>query len=83
MAAMERITRPQLAMVIGAGGKWGRTSATDDGLVGLPIDFRTGVYSDNGEMLSSENLGVALLKLGGLDPEEVLPGIEPLEALIK
>ena len=72
------------AMVVGAGVNGGRTiGASDDGLVGLPIDLKTGVQSDTGEMLGSENLGVALLKLGGLDPEQILPGIEPLEALIK
>ena len=72
------------AMVVGAGVNGGRSiGATDDALVGLPIDFQTGRQSDNGQMLGSENLGVALLKLGGHDPERILPGIEPLEALIK
>jgi uncharacterized protein (DUF1501 family) len=72
------------AMVVGAGVNGGQNiGASDDGLIGLPIDFQTGRQSDTGQMLGSENLGVALLKLGGLDPEKILPGIEPLEALIK
>jgi uncharacterized protein (DUF1501 family) len=72
------------AMVVGAGVNGGRSiGASDDALVGLPIDLRTGLQSDTGELLGSENLGVALLKIGGLDPEKILPGIEPLEALIK
>ena len=72
------------AMVMGAGVNGGQNiGASDDGLIGLPIDLQTGRQSDSGQMLGSDNLGVALLKLGGLDSEKILPGIEPLEALIK
>ena len=52
-------------------GKAGRNiGATDDGLLGLPIDFGTGVYSDNGEMLTGERCGT---EIGG--SAEALPGI--------
>lgn len=71
------------ALVAGSGVNGGRSlGATDDGLVGLPVDFATGLPSDTGEVLGTENLGTALLRLGGLDPESVLPGIQPLEALL-
>ncbi|MEC7986484.1 MAG: DUF1501 domain-containing protein [Myxococcota bacterium] len=72
------------AMVIGSGVNGGRTiGATDDALIGLPIDYETGMFDSNGTMLGTENLGVALLKLGGLDPEQLLPGIQPLNAVLK
>ena len=69
--------------VVGAGVNGGRTiGASDDGLVGLPIDLATGLVSSSGQMLGSESVGVALLELAGIDPETVLPGIEPLKALL-
>ena len=33
--------------------------------------------------LNPENLGAALLQLGGIDPESHLPGVQVLEALIR
>ena len=56
---------------------------TDGGLVGQPIDLSTGLPKDSGIMLGCENVGTALLKLGGLDPERFLPGVDPLTALIR
>lgn len=56
---------------------------TDGGLVGQPIDLSTGLASDGGLMLGCENVGTALLRLGGLDSERFLPGVDPLTALIR
>ena len=72
------------SLVIGSGVNGGKTlGATDDALIGVPVDFETGQANNSGEMLGSENLGVALLKLGGLDPEQILPGIQPFNAILK
>lgn len=71
------------ALVAGAGVNGGRVlGATDDGLVGRPVNYSTGEAKDSGTVLGSENVGTALLKLAGIDPEKVLPGIQPFEALI-
>ena len=71
------------AMVLGSGVRGQRTiGATDDALIGLPIDFQTGMAAPSGKMLGTENLGTALLQLGGLDPNQYLPGIQPLSALL-
>lgn len=72
------------ALVVGSGVRGNQVvGATDDGLVGLPIDFSTGLASDTGDMLGTENLGCALLELGGLDPADFLPGIQPLRAILR
>jgi uncharacterized protein (DUF1501 family) len=72
------------SLVIGSGVR-GRQSVgkTDDGLIGMPVDFETGFEDPNGTMLGTENLGVALLKLGGLDSEKILPGIQPFNAILQ
>lgn len=71
------------ALVIGPGVSGGRVlGATDGGLVGLPVSYTTGEARDTGTILGSENVGTALLKLAGLDPEAHLPGIQPFEALL-
>ena len=61
---------------------WGAEVRGGRGLIGMPIDFQTGQSDPGGKMLGTENLGVALLKLGGLDTDKFLPGIEPLNALL-
>jgi hypothetical protein len=72
------------AMVVGSGVRGGRSyGATDDGLVGQKVDFRTGTPTATGDMLGTENLGVALLKLGGVDPDRFLPGIQSFDAILK
>ena len=73
------------ALVVGSGVKGGRSiGATDDALIGLPVDFQSGLADmSNGTMLGTENLGTALLKLGGLNPEKLLPGIQPFDAILK
>ncbi len=72
------------ALVAGPGVVGNRAhGVTDPGLVGLPIDFATGRAADGGTMLGCENVGVSLLQLGGVDPVQVLPGIEPLASLVR
>lgn len=72
------------ALVVGSGVNGGHSlGATDEALIGLPVDFETGLADNNGTMLGTENLGVALLKLGGLDPEQILPGIQPFNAILR
>jgi hypothetical protein len=71
------------AMIAGSGirGGWS-LGATDSALIGKNVDFTSGLDDNNGTMLGTENLGTALLKLGGLDPEKILPGIQPFEAIL-
>jgi hypothetical protein len=72
------------AMVAGSGVHGNRlVGKTDAGLAAMPIDFATGLQSDSGTMLGCESLGTALLKIGGLDPENFLPGIQPLDAIVR
>ncbi len=72
------------ALVVGSGVRGGHSlGASDDGLVGLPVNFGSGQVSDNGDILGSENLGAALLQLGGIDPNTVLPDVQPFSALIR
>jgi uncharacterized protein (DUF1501 family) len=71
-------------LVVGSGVRGGRSlGATDGSLIGLPVDFRTGLASDVGDVLGSENVGAAILKLGGVDPASVLPGVQPFDALLR
>jgi hypothetical protein len=72
------------ALVVGSGVRGNRMiGRTDDGLIGRTIDFSTGQADDNGDVLGPENLGAALLKLGGIDPESHLPGVQVLDALLR
>lgn len=71
-------------LVAGAGVAGNRVlGRTDPELQGIDIDFTTGDVGGQAERLGCENVGTALLALGGVDPEEVLPGIRPLDALIR
>lgn len=71
------------ALVVGSGVRGNqRVGMTDDELVSMPIDFATGESSSSGDIPACENLGAALLKLGGIDPETHLPGVQVLDALL-
>lgn len=71
------------ALVVGSGVRGNQVvGATDDALIGVPIDFGTGQPSSSGDLLGSEHLGTALLELGGLDPARHLPGVQVLDALL-
>ncbi|MFM7203156.1 MAG: DUF1501 domain-containing protein [Myxococcota bacterium] len=70
-------------LVAGAGIKGNQViGSTDDGLVSKPIDLKTGQASSSGSILAAEHLGAAFLKLGGLDPQKFLSGVQVLDALI-
>ena len=56
---------------------------TDEGFVSEPVNFSTGEASSSGDVIGTEHVGTALLKLGGVDPERFLPGIQPLDALLR
>jgi uncharacterized protein (DUF1501 family) len=76
---------PYNSMFVAGAGVAGNNSygKTDDGLIALPIDLATGKESPGGTMLGCEHVGLALLKLGGLDPAQFLPGVDTLEGLIR
>ena len=67
------------AMLIGAGVNGGSTTgAYGTGLVGSPVDLETGSASDSGTRLTSSHLGATLAAIGGLDPETIAPGADPI-----
>jgi hypothetical protein len=71
-------------MVAGAGVNGGRNHGfTDDELIAAPIDLSTGMASAGGTMLGCEHVGLSLLKLGGLDPSQFLPGVDSLDSLVR
>ncbi|MEO0602338.1 MAG: DUF1501 domain-containing protein [Myxococcota bacterium] len=71
-------------LVAGAGVRGGKSYGyTDGGLVAEPIDFQTGDRSDAGQMLGCEHVGLALMKMGGIDPSAVLPGVDVLDAIVR
>jgi uncharacterized protein (DUF1501 family) len=55
---------------------------TDDELAAMPIDLSTGRSDAAGDIPACENLGAALLELGGIDPETVLPDVPSLSAVL-
>jgi hypothetical protein len=72
------------ALFIGSGIQGNRMiGKTDDGLIAEPINFQTGLRSGTGDMLGAEHVGAAILKLGGIDPESHMPGVQCLDALLR
>lgn len=59
-----------------------RVGTTDGELISSPIDFSTGQPDAGGDIPACENVGCALLRLGGVDPEQHLPGIPVLDAVL-
>ena len=71
-------------LVAGAGVNGGRMHGfTDDELIAMPIDLGTGEVAPGGTMLGCEHVGTALLKIGGLDPSQFLPGVDSLDSLVR
>ena len=71
-------------LVAGAGVNGGRNyGRTDSELIAMPIDLGTGQPSASGTMLGCEHLGLALLRIGGLDPSQFLPGVDVLTGLVR
>jgi hypothetical protein len=76
---------PYNSMFVAGAGVAGNNvyGKTDDGLIAMPIDLKTGKESPGGVMLGCEHVGLALLRLGGLDPANFLPGVDVLTALVR
>ncbi|MFT6160851.1 MAG: hypothetical protein ACJAZO_003712 [Myxococcota bacterium] len=83
--AMGRDHWPYTSMIaVGSGIAGNRVvGKTDEGFVSEPVNFRTGDPSSSGDVIGTEHVGTALLKLGGVDPERFLPGVQPLDALLR
>jgi len=69
-------------LAFGAGVNGNRAiGETDDSLFSMPVDFATGRPSMSGDIVGSENLGAAILEMGGVDLNQYMPGVQPLSAL--
>ncbi|MCB9744558.1 MAG: DUF1501 domain-containing protein, partial [Alphaproteobacteria bacterium] len=67
------------AMLIGPGVAGGRAIGGYDSLYyGQTVDPDSGDVSASGQDLTCESLGATLLALADLDPEEHLPGVDPI-----
>ena len=82
--AMGRDHWPYTSMLVAGSGIRGNRvfGGTDEGFIAELANFETGQVSSTGETIGTENVGTALLRLGGLDPEEHLPGVKPLSGLL-
>ena len=70
-------------LVAGPGVNGGRViGATDPGLVGVTIDHASGLPSASGDLLGCESVGSSILRIGGVDADAFLQGVQPLGALI-
>jgi hypothetical protein len=83
--SMGRDHWPYTSMLIAGSGVRGNRviGGTDEGFIAETTDFATGQISSSGDTIGTENVGTALLKLGGLDPERHLPGVQPLTGLLQ
>jgi len=83
--AMGRDHWPYTSVLMTGGGVMGNRviGSTDEGFIANATDFATGLPSASGDYLGTEHLGTALLKLGGLDPERYLPGVQPATAVLR
>ena len=71
-------------MMLGSGIRGNRvTGKTDDGFIAEPVDFQTGLPAASGDVIGTENVGTALLRLGGVDHEAFLPGVQTLDAITR
>jgi hypothetical protein len=69
-------------MMLGSGIRGNQvTGKTDDGFIAEPVDFQTGLPSATGDVIGTENVGTSLLRLGGVDHEAFLPGVQTLDAI--
>jgi hypothetical protein len=55
----------------------------DEGFNGANIDYRSGDITERGKTISSSNFCASLLCLAGVDPRPLMPGISPVNAMIK
>ena len=69
------------ALLVGAGLDGGRVvGATDDSLVGLPVDPEDGLPTDAGARIGPAELLAGLLERFDTDPDPIWPGVRPLRA---
>lgn len=69
------------ALLLGAGVRGGQVyGATDETLVGQPIDPDDGAASDSGSLLTAADFLAGVLASAGVDPAEVLPDAIPFLA---
>ncbi len=71
------------AMIIGRGVTGGRTiGGFSESYLGVGVDPTTGELAPDRPGISCESFGATLLLLGDVDPEALLPGVEPITAVL-
>lgn len=71
------------AMFMGAGVRGGQLiGGYDAGLVGQRINLADGGLDPGGVAINANHFGATLLALSGVDPQEHLPGVSPIGAVL-
>jgi uncharacterized protein (DUF1501 family) len=70
------------ALVLGAGVRPGTYGGTDLKLNARKVDLVTGAAKDDGVSLRYDNFAAGVLTLVGVDPQEWLPNVAPLQGFI-
>lgn len=71
------------AMLIGSGIRGGSVvGGYGAGLIGSPVDLKTGLESSSGTRLNAAHLGATLVSLAGLDSSTIVAGAEPIEGVL-
>lgn len=70
------------ALVLGAGVRAGAYGGTDQQLNARPANLVTGAADDAGVPLRYDNFAAGVLKLVGVDPQEWLPDVAPMQGFI-
>lgn len=70
------------ALVLGAGVKPGSYGATDDKLNARAVNLTSGKADDGGVPLRYDNFAAGVLKLVGIDPQEWLADVAPMQGFI-
>ena len=72
------------ALVMGPGLQGGRViGATDEFYYGEKIDYDSGEIWHDGQDLTVGNLGATLLASAGVDSRDYLPGMAPIQGVLK
>ena len=70
------------ALVLGAGVRAGTYGGTDLKLNARPVDLVSGAADDGGTPLRYDNFAAGVLQLVGVDPQEWIPDVAPLQGFI-
>jgi uncharacterized protein (DUF1501 family) len=71
------------AMLVGPHLTGGRVvGAYDEGYYGVPLDPGSAEVSSSGQLLSAEAMGATLLTWAGIDPDEHVSGVSPLQGVL-